>query len=158
MAKNKFLDLIGLTLFKSKIDAMLQAAITRATVGKQEKLKAGTGIIIYSDNTIAVTLDSNMFVVVSSLPEEPETKDYAKIHMVPNGDMFDEYVYNAYSTPHWQLIGSKDIGTVIADHYTKTEVDSMFARFKEPMTEEQFEAMQEAGQLEAGAYYPTYEE
>lgn len=82
--------------------------VNQAVKTKQDKLKAGTGVEITSDNTVNVTLDTTVFKVVASLPESPAAGDENKIHLVPaesteEGNIYTEYVF---ANGKWEEFGT----------------------------------------------------
>lgn len=79
--------------------------------GLQAALTAGAGISIGDDNTIAVTLDTGLFVIVSSLPATPDEGNANKLHLVPSatsesGNIYTEYIYvTKDGASSWEKIG-----------------------------------------------------
>ena len=75
----------------------LQAYLKDLETSKQNKLIAGAGIEISSNNTISCTLDPVIFVVVDTLPLVPEDTNINKIHLVKDttvsGNLYSEYLY-----------------------------------------------------------------
>lgn len=71
--------------------------------GYQPKLTAGTGISI-ENNTVACTLDTSLYQVVSSLPS---TGAANKIYLVSNGTSGTQNVYTeyAYVSDKWEKMG-----------------------------------------------------
>lgn len=97
---------------------------------KQDKLVAGTGIAI-DGNTISCTLDTNVFEVVQSLPERPETGKENKIYVVPNPDgqgdnMYDEY---AWINGAWEKVGEFKADVDLSAYQTKQD-DSLQTKAK----------------------------
>ena len=87
---------------------------------KQDKLTAGKGIEITSGNVINVTLDTDVFKYVESLPTTPASGDEGKIHLVKNTtagetsgsansqNTYDEYIWDA-TAQKWELVGSSKV-------------------------------------------------
>lgn len=75
----------------------LQAYLKDLETSKQNKLIAGAGIAISSDNTISCILDTTIFVVVDTLPLVPEDTNINKIHLVKDttvsSNLYSEYLY-----------------------------------------------------------------
>ena len=98
----------------------LQDYIKNIENSKQDKLIAGTGINISSDNTITCTLDPTIFVVVNSLPTTPASSNINKIHLVKDttveGNLYSEYLWvnNA-----WEKLGDFQPSIDLSD-YAKT--------------------------------------
>ena len=97
-------------------------AINELMSTKQPNLIAGDGIAIL-DNTISVTLDTDVFVVVTVLPPQPASGNEKKIHIVPatstgTQNLYDEYVWvnNA-----WELLGQFQPVIDLTPYLTKTE-------------------------------------
>lgn len=91
-------------------------ALAKAIELKQEKLTAGKGISI-EGGVISSTLDTNPFVVVSSLPA---TGNSDKIYLVPaekqeEGNLTDEWIWN---NGKWERLGSAKVDLTA---YAKTE-------------------------------------
>lgn len=97
-------------------------AINELVSTKQPNLVAGNGIEI-SDNTISVTLDTDVFVVETILPSQPASGNEKKIHIVPatstgTQNLYDEYIWvnNA-----WELLGQFQPVIDLTPYLTKTE-------------------------------------
>lgn len=102
--------------------AILGAEAANLAKTKQDKLSAGTGIAIQG-NTISCTLDTNVFEVVQSLPERPETGKENKIYVVPNPDgqgdnMYDEY---AWINGAWEKVGEFKAEVDLSAYQTKQD-------------------------------------
>ena len=93
---------------------------------KQDVLTAGKGIVIDDNNTISINLDTDIFKVVSVLPEAPVSGDENKIHLVlssssEEGNTYDEYIWvNNY----WERIGSFRPSVDLSGYAEKSYVDS----------------------------------
>ena len=123
------------TYTKTEVDNKLSSAATattqeiqQAVSGKQDTLTAGTGIDI-TNNVISCTIDTGLYVVVSTLPAQPAAGNENKIHLVPadsgeTGDMYIEYLWKGDA---WEKIGEKQIETDLSDYYNKTEVDNLLS-------------------------------
>lgn len=107
---------------KSEVDS----AITAATSGLQETLTAGAGIAISSANVISCTLDTGLYVVVTTLPAEPAAGNENKIHLVPlasgeTQNMYAEYIWKGDA---WEKLGEKQIETDLTDYWTSAQTQS----------------------------------
>ena len=105
--------------------AILGAEAGNLAKSKQDKLAAGTGIAIQG-NVISCTLDTSVFVVKESLPEQPDPGKGDKIYVVPNpdgqgNDIYDEY---AWLNGKWEKLGSFKASVDLSAYQTK-EDDSL---------------------------------
>lgn len=94
-------------VMSQKVVTELFEALVKAIELKQEKLTAGNGISI-EGGVISSTIDTNPFVVVSSLPA---TGDSEKIYLVPaekqeEGNLTDEWIWN---NGQWERLGSAKV-------------------------------------------------
>lgn len=119
----------------SKVDNMdLTAYVTNETytqglAGKQDTLTPGRGISIVN-NTISSTLDTDVFVIVNSLPSQGNPNKIYLVETVEN----DEVTYvewrwrydESTDTWDWVEIGQKDPGIDLTDYLTKTEAASTY--------------------------------
>lgn len=89
-----------ITLQKGYIDAKLNE--------KQKAFTVGAGLSLEND-VLSVTLDTNLFKVVTSLPEAPAASDANKIHLVltaggQTGNTYTEYIYLG-AEKGWEKLG-----------------------------------------------------
>lgn len=82
--------------------------INSALENKQNKLTAGTGIQISDSGVISSTVDTTLYKIVDSLPENP-TDTY--IYLVPtttvSGNLFKEFIYIKSGEDYkWEEIGT----------------------------------------------------
>lgn len=86
--------------------------VTKTTETKnfQNLLTAGKGISIEGD-TISCTLDTSPSVVVSKLPDKPESGNEGKLHLVPNSEGKDNNLYDEYLWVggKWEMVGTAKI-------------------------------------------------
>ena len=110
------------TYTKTEVDN----AITAATSGLQETLTAGAGIAISSANVISCTLDTTLYVVVSSLPAQPAAGNENKIHLVPDpsGVTGNEYIEYIWKGDEWEQIGKTQIDTDLSNYWTSAQTQS----------------------------------
>lgn len=100
---------------------------------KQDKLKAGTGVEITSDNTVNVTLDTTVFKVVASLPESPAAGDENKIFLVPaesteEGNIYTEYVY---VNGKWEEFGTYKSEVDLTPYLKKTDAEATYQKIND---------------------------
>lgn len=103
-------------VMSQKVVTDIKNALEASIAKKQAKLTAGRGINI-SGSVISSTLDTNPFVVVSSLPA---TGNSEKIYLVPaekqeEGNLTDEWIWN---NGQWERLGSAKVDLT---PYAKTE-------------------------------------
>ena len=110
------------TYTKTEVDN----AITAATSGLQATLTPGTGIAISSANVISCTIDTTLYVVVSSLPAEPAPGNENKIHLVPDpdGETGNEYIEYLWKGDEWEELGKTQVETDLSDYWTSAETQS----------------------------------
>lgn len=125
------------TYTKTEVDNKLSSAATattqeiaQAVSGKQDTLTAGTGIDI-TNNVISCTIDTGLYVVVSSLPAQPAAGNENKIHLVPlpssatgQNDQYEEYLWKA---TEWEYLGVRQADIDLSDYYTSGQVDTLLA-------------------------------
>lgn len=97
---------------------------------KQDKLKAGTGVEITSDNTVNVTLDTTVFKVVASLPESPAAGDENKIFLVPaesteEGNIYTEYVF---VNGKWEEFGTYRSEVDLTPYMKKADAEATYQK------------------------------
>ena len=97
---------------------------------KQDKLKAGTGVEITSDNTVNVTLDTTVFKVVASLPESPAAGDENKIHLVPaesteEGNIYTEYMF---VNGKWEEFGTYKSEVDLTPYLKKEDAEAAYQK------------------------------
>lgn len=104
----------------------VDSAITSATSGLQETLTAGAGIAISSANVISCTLDTGLYVVVTTLPAEPAAGNENKIHLVPDpsGATGNEYIEYLWKGDEWEEIGKTTVETDLSDYWTSAQTQS----------------------------------
>ena len=107
-------------------ETYVQSAITAATSGLQETLTPGTGIEITSGNVINCTIDTTLYVVVTTLPAEPASGNENKIHLVPDpsGVTGNEYIEYLWKGDEWEQIGETTVETDLSDYWTSAQTQS----------------------------------
>ena len=103
-------------------------AITAATSGLQATLTPGTGIEITSGNVINCTIDTGLYVVVTTLPAEPAAGNENKIHLVPlpasatgQNDQYEEYLWK---DTEWEYLGVRQAEIDLSDYWTSAQTQS----------------------------------
>lgn len=88
------------------------------------KYKAGTGVQITADNTINVTLDTELFEVVTALPTKDIKKN--KIYLVPSSTATEKNIYieYIYVNDKWEIVGQVQADVDLSDYYKKEETDA----------------------------------
>lgn len=122
-------DISGLNTRLSGIDS----SISSLNSNKQDKLTAGTGISLSGD-TISCTLNTNVFVVLSSLPKTPASGNEQKIHVIPSSTTgaSDTYVEYIYVDSQWEKLGefkpekSIDLSSYALSSVTHNEIVSNY--------------------------------
>lgn len=109
------------------ISKEIVGAINELVSTKQPNLVAGDGIKI-TDNTISVTLDTDVFVVETVLPSQPASGNEKKIYIVPATspgaqNLYDEYVW---VNSAWELLGQFQPVIDLTPYLTKTEAADMY--------------------------------
>lgn len=107
--------------------------VNQAVKTKQDKLKAGTGVEITSDNTVNVTLDTTVFKVVASLPESPAAGDENKIFLVPaestgEGNIYTEYVY---VNGKWEEFGTYRSEVDLTPYLKKADAEDTYQKIND---------------------------
>ncbi len=106
-------------------ETYVQSAITSATSGLQATLTAGTGIDI-TNNVISCTIDTTLYVVVTTLPAEPAAGNENKIHLVPDpsGVTGNEYIEYIWKGDEWEELGTATAEIDLSDYWTSAETQS----------------------------------
>lgn len=107
-------------------ETYVQSAITAATSGLQATLTPGTGIEITSGNVINCTIDTTLYVVVTTLPAEPAAGNENKIHLVPDpsGVTGNEYLEYIWKGDEWEELGTATAEIDLSDYWTSAETQS----------------------------------
>lgn len=107
-------------------ETYVQSAITSATSGLQATLTPGTGIEITSGNVINCTIDTTLYVVVTTLPAEPAAGNENKIHLVPDpsGVTGNEYIEYIWKGDEWEELGTATAEINLSDYWTSAETQS----------------------------------
>lgn len=92
---------------------------------KQDKLTAGDGISI-TGNVISSTIDTNMWIIVDELPEEPninQNKVYLKEEEVDGDAVYVEY---RYRNGEWIASGQRTPQVDLSDYLTSSQVQDTY--------------------------------
>lgn len=97
----------------------------------QAKLTAGTGIEITGENVINVTLDTNIYQVVESLPESGINPN--KIYLVLNSESGETNLYTEYIYVNgkWEKIGEYKADVDLTPYLKSSEAASTYATKQE---------------------------
>lgn len=97
----------------------------------QAKLTAGTGIEITGENVINVTLDTNIYQVVESLPESEINPN--KIYLVLSAESgeSDLYIEYLYVNNKWEKIGEYKADVDLTPYLKSSEAASTYATKQE---------------------------
>lgn len=97
----------------------------------QAKLTAGTGIEITGENVINVTLDTNIYQVVESLPDSDINPN--KIYLVLNSESgeSDLYIEYLYVNNKWEKIGEYKADVDLTPYLKSSEAASTYATKQE---------------------------
>jgi hypothetical protein len=119
------------TYTKSEVDTAL--------AGKQNTLSAGTGIQISGD-VISCTVDTGLYVVVTTLPAQPAAGNENKIHLVPlasgeTQNMYAEYIWKGDA---WEKLGEKQIDTDLTDYWTSAQTQSAITSATSGLASEEY--------------------
>lgn len=97
----------------------------------QAKLTAGTGIEITGENVINVTLDTNIYQVVESLPESGINPN--KIYLVLNSESGETNLYTEYIYVNgkWEKIGEYKADVDLTPYLKSSEAASTYAKKSE---------------------------
>ena len=109
---------------KSSLDNYLLK--TDAQTNYQAKLTAGTGIEITGENVINVTLDTNIYQVVESLPDSDINPN--KIYLVLNSESgeSDLYIEYLYVNNKWEKIGEYKADVDLTPYLTKADAANTY--------------------------------
>lgn len=97
----------------------------------QAKLKAGTGIEITGENVINVTLDTNIYQVVESLPDTEINPN--KIYLVLSAESGETNLYTEYLyvNSKWEKIGEYKADVDLTPYLKSSEAASTYATKQE---------------------------
>ena len=120
-------DTSSLDNYLLKTDAQSTYETISGAQGKyQAKLTAGTGIEITGENVINVTLDTNIYQVVESLPEDSINPN--KIYLVLNSESgeSDLYIEYLYVNNKWEKIGEYKADVDLTPYLTKADAANTY--------------------------------
>lgn len=92
---------------------------------KQDELIAGEGIAI-NDNEISCTLDTSLYLVVTSLPTTGEANKIYLIKSTESGDTQNIYIEYAYVNSAWEKLGEYKTEIDLTPYLTKTEATNTY--------------------------------
>lgn len=120
-------DKSSLDNYLLKTDAQSTYETISGAQGKyQAKLTAGTGIEITGENVINVTLDTNIYQVVESLPDSDINPN--KIYLVLNSESgeSDLYIEYLYVNNKWEKIGEYKADVDLTPYLTKADAANTY--------------------------------
>lgn len=117
MEEKEFCDINDLERFKELCDEEYQS---RLTIGK--------GLELTDDNVLNVTLDTEPFIVVSVLPEQPEEENKKKLHLIPSSNEEDNNSYDEYLwvNDKWEKMGSFTPEINLSDYLTSKQAAAKY--------------------------------
>lgn len=119
----------------------LKSDINNALNSKQDVLVAGRGIDIIN-NVISTNLDTNLFVIVSQLPDT--NIDENKIYILEQFDEdSQEYVYEEFrwANGDWRSMGRRGVDVDLTDYITYQNADQRYQRTGDYLTSDQIEEL-----------------
>lgn len=102
--------------------------------GKEDAFIPGTGLEMTEDRHLNVTLDTDIFEALPSLPEDPTAKQKKKIILVPaenptEGNSCDEYIWvvnDEHPDGGWEKFGSSSFD--ISNYLSKADAEATYAK------------------------------
>lgn len=101
---------MGKYLDKEGVEQLWEA--TKGCI-EDTKFTPGTGLELTKDNTLNVTLDTTVFKVVDSLPEQPDKGDENKFYLVPNNIPINSIYVDLNASNHYNY--TKDLDKPFID-------------------------------------------
>lgn len=97
---------------------------------KEDKFTLGKGLEMTEDRVLNVTLDTEVFKVVESLPTQPAEGDEKKIHLTLNSEGTEDNIYNEYLwiDDKWEKVGEYVAKIDLTPYITKEEIESTYAK------------------------------
>ena len=125
----------------SEADSLLDNAIAGVANSipdisvKQDKLTAGNGISISSDNVISLDYTYDLFEIVETLPTSDI--DTNKIYVIKSEEPGDgnEYIEYIYINDKWEIFGKFAVDVDLSGYYTKEEIDEIVSGIKHELSE-----------------------
>lgn len=121
----QYLDKTGLTTLVQQIDNKY-ASKTTVPLAYQPKITAGTGLA-FAGNTLNITLDTTLYQVVESLPEEGQNPN--KIYLIL-GQAGEQNTYTEYLwvNDKWEKLGEYKAAIDLTPYLKKTEAENTYAK------------------------------
>ena len=125
----------------SEADSLLDNAIADVANSipdisvKQDKLTAGNGISISTDNVISLDYTYDLFEIVETLPTSDI--DTNKIYVIKSEEPSDgnEYIEYIYINDKWEIFGKFAVDVDLSGYYTKEEIDEIVSGIKHELSE-----------------------
>lgn len=117
-------DSIGISPFH----VMSQVAVSRELQKKQAKFNVGQGLELTDEGTLQCTLDTSVFKIVETLPEQGEPD---KIYLINNYSSEHRNTYSEYMwvNAQWELVGTHNSELNLDDYVTKSDLETAFEDF-----------------------------
>ena len=95
---------------------------------KEDAFTVGVGLEMTSDRVLNVTLDTTVFKVFSTLPDQPLPEDMQKIHLVPSDVTGSQNIYKEYiwANNAWELLGEYQSKVDLTSYLTKSEAQETY--------------------------------
>ena len=95
---------------------------------KEDAFTVGIGLEMTSDRVLNVILDTTVFKVVSTLPDQPLPEDMQKIHLVPSDVTGSQNIYKEYiwANNAWELLGEYQSEVDLTSYLTKSEAQETY--------------------------------
>lgn len=108
---------------------------------KEDAFTVGTGLEMTSDRVLNVTLDTTVFKVVSTLPDQPLPEDTQKIHLIPSDVTGSQNVYKEYlwANNAWELLGEYQSEVDLTPYLTKAEAQTTYQPMGDYATKEELD-------------------
>lgn len=95
---------------------------------KEDAFTVGVGLEMTSDRVLNVILDTTVFKVFSTLPDQPLPEDMQKIHLVPSDVTGSQNIYKEYIWANnvWELLGEYQSKVDLTSYLTKSEAQETY--------------------------------
>lgn len=108
---------------------------------KADAFTVGVGLEMTSDRVLNVTLDTTVFKVFSTLPDQPLPEDIQKIHLVPSDVTGSQNIYKEYiwANNTWELLGEYQSEVDLTPYLTKSEAQATYQPIGNYATKEELD-------------------
>lgn len=110
---------------------------------KADAFTVGVGLEMTSDRVLNVTLDTTVFKVITSLPDQPLPEDTQKIHLVPSDVTGSQNIYKEYiwANNTWELLGEYQSEVDLTPYLTKSEAQATYQPIGDYATKEELDTV-----------------